>query len=79
MLLLLISSVCTSRRVVLLALPKVDLEHVGQHESLPAVVADIRPLSVVGLSVDTDVPGRGEALLADLARVALLVGVCRRL
>ena len=52
-----------------------NLEDVGQHEALPAVVADVGPLAVVGLPVDSDVPGRRESLLADLAGVPLLASV----
>jgi len=56
-----------------------NLQHVWQHEALPAVVADVGPLPVVRAAVDPDVPGGGEPLLADLARVALLVPVLGRL
>ena len=51
-----------------------NLQDVGQHEPLSAVVADVGALSVVRLSVHPHVPRRRKPLLTDLADVALLVG-----
>ena len=45
-------------RVVLLALSEVDLEDVGQHEPLPAVVAHVGPFAVVRAAVHAHIPGR---------------------
>jgi hypothetical protein len=61
------------RRVVFFAFSQVHLQNVGQHESLSAVVAGVRPLAVVRSPVYADVPGRGEPLLTDLADIPLLV------
>ena len=58
----------------LFTFPEMNLQDVGQHESLSAVVADVGALSVVRLSVHPNVPRRREPLLTDLADVALLVG-----
>ena len=58
----------------LLTFPEVNLQDVGQHEALSAVVADVGALAVVRLPVHPHVPRRREPLLTDLADVALLVG-----
>ena len=72
------ASSSSHRRIVLLTLPQVNLQHVGQHEALAAVVTHVRPLPVMRSSVDPDIPGRGEPLLTDLTRVPLLVSIlCR--
>ena len=54
---------------------KMDLQHVGQHEALSAIVTNVRTLSIVGFPVDPNVPSGGESLLADFTNVALLVVV----
>ena len=50
-------------------------QHVGQHEAFAASVAGVRPLPVVRLPVDPDVPGGREPLLTDFAGEPLLVGI----
>ncbi len=54
-----------------------NLQHVGQHESLSAIMTDVRPLPVVRLAMDAHVPRSGEPFLTHLTRVPLLVGVGR--
>lgn len=58
-----------------LALLLVRQQDVGQHETFSAGVTRVRTFSVVRLSVNADVPGRGESFLTYFTGEPLLVGV----
>ena len=58
-----------------LALFLVRKQDVGQHETFSTGVAGVRTFSVVRLSVDADVPGRGEPFLTYFTGEPLFVCV----